>query len=112
MSSNGRNGNGQFAKGHSGNPNGRPKKGRALSDLLRTAGNKSHGEGITRKRALAEKIWEMALDGDLSAARLIYEYVDGKPKQRHEHAGNDGGAIQHTITEVVVEMPPDESLAD
>jgi hypothetical protein len=61
--------------------------------MLRTAGNARHKEGITRKRALAEKIWEMALDGNLQAARLIYEYVDGKPAQRLEHVGAGGGPV-------------------
>ena len=73
--------NGRFAKGNCANPAGRPRKKRALSALLRSIGAHKTDDGIPKRRALAEKVWELALDGDLAAARLIYEYCDGKPPQ-------------------------------
>ena len=79
-----------WKKGESGNPNGRPRKNRALSDLLRTVGGKKpDGKDQPNKRLLAETLWTMAVGGDVAAARLIYEYVDGKPPQRVQHEGGD-----------------------
>ena len=84
-----------WVKGQSGNPKGRPKKKRALSTMLLTLGSgKADGSDITRRRQLAETVWKMALGGDLAAAKLIYEYCDGKPTQRLEHTGDSGGPLE------------------
>ena len=55
----------------------------SLSQLLRQAGNKRAGPKDHRSRmsALADRIWESALGGSLPAARFIYEYCAGKPRQ-------------------------------
>lgn len=79
--------------GESGNPKGRPRKERALSNLLRIIGDTPNADGVLKKRALAEVVWGAALGGDLTAARLIYEYCDGKPVQRNEISGPDSGPI-------------------
>jgi len=60
-----------------------------MSDYLRTVGNCAK-DGKANKRRLAEVIWEEALKGNLAAARLIYEYTEGKPPQRLEHTGREG----------------------
>lgn len=91
--------------GESGNPNGRPRKNRAFSEMLRTVGNMRTEEGAVRKRALAEMVWAAALGGDLTAARLIYEYCDGKPVQRTEISGPDQGPIP-------LDFEPASALAD
>jgi len=93
-------GNPTWVPGQGGNPNGRPKKGQALTDALRTLGNKrdvvtDEGRKIARKKALAEKLWALALAGDLQAIKLIIERLDGL-------------ATQHIITEekTVTILPP------
>ena len=78
---------GRFAPGNRANPNGRPRKKRALSELLRTVGNRAI-DGKRKKLLLAETLWDMALKGDIAAIRLIYEYCDGKPLQRADIAAS------------------------
>ncbi len=71
--------NGQFAKGTSGNPAGRPPKEQCLSHLLAQAGDEavSEADPRTRKQALAEKIWDLAIGGDWTAINLLMNRLDG-----------------------------------
>jgi len=81
----------RWKPGQSGNPAGRPKKEKALTELLRKEGSKRDqtyidpktGEEkvISRKRKLAQKIWELALSGDLAAIKYIFDRIDGSPRQ-------------------------------
>lgn len=63
-----------WQKGQSGNPNGRPPAGRAFAEALRKVGEE---EG--NLEAVAEKVWELARDGDLRAIALLAERLDGRP---------------------------------
>ena len=81
--------NGQFQKGHSGNPKGRPKRTteeRYINAMARTVRmddwKKIILTGIARAKA-----------GDVGWARFIADYLMGKPAQRHEHSGPGGGPI-------------------
>ena len=69
--------NGRFVKGQSGNPNGRRPKAKELSYLAIVT------DVITpdRFKAGIEKVWQLALRGDLSAMRFVTEYILGKPTQ-------------------------------
>ncbi len=59
--------------GESGNPNGRPPKDEALTDILRSK---------IDKESLAEKLIELAMEnGDLAAIKYVYDRVDGRPKE-------------------------------
>lgn len=40
--------------------------------------------------ALAEK----AAGGEMEATKLLMAYTFGRPKERHEHSGPDGGALR------------------
>jgi phage I-like protein len=77
-----------FQKGQSGNPKGRPKKGTAMADALRTVLNKSK-DGKQNKRALAEKVVEMALSGNTEAIKLVFDRMDGKVPQTNVLQGSD-----------------------
>lgn len=66
-----------FPKGVSGNPAGRPPKGQTITDAIRSM----MGEKPEIKKALTQKILQMALEGDIAAIRMLWNYLDGMPKQ-------------------------------
>lgn len=74
---------GKFVPGTSGNPNGRPLKGDTLTDAMRDfLGNTEIGDVRTRKDKFVEKVFNKALtDGDPVCIKLIWNYLDGMPKQ-------------------------------
>ncbi len=78
----------KWEKGKSGNPKGRPKKEYCLTDILKEQGNIADVETpagmITRKNAIAKKLWAMAMSGDVAALKYLYDRVDGKPMQQIE----------------------------
>jgi hypothetical protein len=61
------------------NRNGRPKKGTALTDILNYNLDMVHKSGKLKREAIAEKLIEVALDGDLAALKYIMDRTDGKP---------------------------------
>ncbi len=68
--------NGQFAKGHSGNPAGRPKGSHSPSDFLR----RRIAEGGTLEKIM-DKVVILALGGERWAIELIFDRLEGKPLQ-------------------------------
>lgn len=73
-----------FKPGKSGNPKGRPPKRNCLTSLLKDAVQETcpqDKEKRTWSEILTERLLKMASKGDLRAMRLIFEYVEGKPKQ-------------------------------
>lgn len=91
----------EWKPGQSGNPNGRPLKNRALTEILERAGNITIPvQGTTkksaRKRLVAESIWELVSTGKatlpdgstlslepgdwLGLVKWIYAHIDGPPK--------------------------------
>jgi hypothetical protein len=71
-----------FKQGQSGNPKGRPAKGRALAEILQKAGNvkvaNGAGKQISRKQMLADMLWQAATEGTVDFAR---------------HGGSGGGIM-------------------
>ena len=71
---------GQYIKGNSGNPGGRPKntlttilKERMIEDVL--VGDK----WLTTADLIVDQAIQLALDGDMQAIKWIFERVDGRP---------------------------------
>lgn len=85
-------GNPNWTEGQSGNPAGRPKKGNALTDILRTVGAENE-DGKTRNEKLAAILWAKALDGDMAAIKYIYDRIDGQPIATQEITGKDGAPV-------------------
>src|SRR5271169_3318678 len=75
--------NGQFKKGQSGNPKGRPKKPsqpvstaylfRKVANQMVPVETKSGKEIMTRGEALARMVQNLVLNKDTSAARLLHQ---------------------------------------
>lgn len=68
---------GQFQPGQSGNPNGRPPKGYSVTETIR----EMMDENPEIKKALGAKIFQMALNGDITAIKTIWNYLDGMPRE-------------------------------
>ena len=64
-------------KGAEANPNGRPKKHCSITETIKEM---MRGKPEI-KLALGQKILEMALKGDMTAMKTLWQYIDGMPKQ-------------------------------
>jgi hypothetical protein len=83
-----------FMPGHSGNPNGRPKRllvDEALDDLLTT-------NDSSEAKAIAKVLIDRAKAGDVKAIQLTTERTQGKPKQS---IGLSGGLELDSIAETL-----------
>jgi len=78
-----------FPKGESGNPNGRPKKGYSITEMMQ----EMLGSEPEIKAALGKSVLKKALSGDMTAMKLVWSYMDGMPVQGLELGGVDGGPI-------------------
>jgi hypothetical protein len=62
------------------NPKGGPKKGESLTGILRELGDcndiKNKEEFMDRKTALGQRMWQMALSGDLAAMKYVYDRLE------------------------------------
>ena len=66
-----------WKEGQSGNPNGRPPKGYSITETIKAMMD----EKPEIKKALGNKILEMALKGDITAMKTLWQYMDGMLKQ-------------------------------
>ena len=64
-----------FKPGVSGNPNGRPPKEHSITQTIRDMMD----EKPEIKKALGAKILEMAMKGDITAMKTLWNYMDGMP---------------------------------
>lgn len=93
----------RWKAGESGNPAGRPKKGLAVTDVM----HQMLEEKPEIKKALAAKLFEMAIGGDITAIRELLNRLEGMPKQENEMTGgleintniNDYRSKHHPPTE-------------
>ena len=75
-----RNEKGQYMKGYTGNPGGRPKntlttilKERMMEDVV------VNDKWLTTADMIVDQAIHLALDGDMQAIKWIFERVDGRP---------------------------------
>ena len=71
-----------WKKGQSGNPNGRPKKDRCISDILREQGFDIIENKQTNLRLIIDKLYAKARGGDLKAIDMIFDRLEAKPAQK------------------------------
>lgn len=67
-----------FAKGNRANPNGRPKKGQALTDLLRLRMAEPGPDGRLNSEIVADKLIALACAGEMDAIKVVFDRLDGK----------------------------------
>lgn len=70
-------------KGAQANPNGRPPKGYSITEYFR----EMIASQPEKKKKLVNAIFEKALQGDVSAQKMIWQYMDGQAPQTINHAG-------------------------
>ena len=68
-----------FKKGVVSNPNGRPKSGESMTDVLKS---------MVDKDEIAAKLIQIAKKGNFAALKYVYDRIDGMPKQAVEHSGD------------------------
>lgn len=70
-----------YKRGQCGNPRGRPKKEASLTETLREYLGKLeveyNGERISGTKAIALKVVQLALGGDVACLKYIWDRVDG-----------------------------------
>ena len=71
----------QWKKGQSGNPKGRPKSGFALNEYITDLANVELEDKKTMLEAVVAKVYEEALDGNMTAINFLADRVLGKPSQ-------------------------------
>ena|SRR3989304_4917820 len=82
----------KFKKGQSGNPKGRPKGTRSLSDYLKATDIEN-----------ALKVLRSHLKrNSLKAAMYVTDQAFGKPMQRHQIGGEGGGPLIAKVQVVIV----------
>lgn len=114
--------------GQSGNPNGRPKKNRALTEILEKQLAKTvtlaDGARVAGKRYVAERMVELATAGKTTLAngqsisvhevgwfevvKWIYAQVDGPPKTETDL--NVRGALALNVVEEIVVTNAEDSV--
>jgi len=71
----------RWKKGQSGNPKGRPKSGFALNEYITDLANVELEDKKTMLEAVVGKVYEEALDGNMSAINFLADRILGKPSQ-------------------------------
>lgn len=74
---------------------GRPRKGTALTDLLRATLDVAGDDGVTHKQAIVNKQIERARAGAHDAITWIFDRIDGPIPRPVELSGKDGGPVEH-----------------
>jgi hypothetical protein len=98
----------QWKPGQSGNPGGRRKKPLIVEALEEIgAANDS-----AKARKVAERLYSSALQGSVPAAKLIVEYLHGKPKRAEEAQKEPPKLTREQVDAQLAELLKDQGLRD
>ena len=77
---------------------GRPPKERSFANMLNIAIKEAHDEGRDKLRAVADKLVELAVSGDMQAIKEVADRIDGKVPQAV--VGDDESDPLRMVTEI------------
>ena len=65
------------------NRDGRPRKGRSWGEILDLIGDEklNKADEMTKREAIARKVWQEASKGENWAINMLMDRIDGKPRQ-------------------------------
>lgn len=100
----------KWQPGQSGNPKGRPRRpllSDELTDLLEERVNESDLESKSKLRALAEKLLDLALDGNCKAIEILAKVIEPKrPRVGVAIAGDvNVGVNEELLSDFLAELP-------
>lgn len=100
---------GQFVKGQSGNPRGRPKH-RHLIDLKQDLeiAVREHLD-VDKVKKIIEKVASMALKGHMGAAKLLLDKIISNAREDSEGAGDSGRTVVFRIENALIQHAPAET---
>lgn len=87
-----------------------PRKLPEIKDVAAEVLGADDGSGLTIAQKIFEAHAKKAIEGDKASADLVFGYAYGKPTQRTEHSGNDGGPLALTllVQPVAVDLQTDD----
>jgi hypothetical protein len=90
--------------GQSGNPAGRPKGIKFLSEALRETLSTAAPDGTSWTEKVARALIDRACEGDPAAFREIADRIEGKVLTEAKVEGNFGGPVDSTRLAVLVSL--------
>ena len=97
----------QFKPGKSANPGGRPKRDESVSYLVKKflksrIIDPKTGKKVSKKQVFVERVFALAMSGDVQAIKLIWNYVDGMPTQQLKvEQTNSSDEALHTLRQIL-----------
>lgn len=91
--------------GESRNPHGRPKKGYSITDWFKNMLNSKPEV----KEAMGTAILKKALQGDVTAQKIIWQYMDGMPVQKNILAGDEENPVKIDVGGTLEKIYGDQS---
>lgn len=84
-------------KGAAANPNGRPPKGYSITEMMK----EMLSSKPEVKETLGKVIIKKALEGDITAIKTVWQYMDGMPKQSIELSGDEDNPIRVEVSDTL-----------
>ena len=93
-----------FKPGQSGNPDGRPPKGYSITEMMKEMLNNKPEV----KESIGAQIAAKAMEGDQTAIKTLWQYMDGMPQQNLGIGDMEGNKLEIVIKEEKILSSEDE----